>query len=502
MASNGAVPPPIPEVSTDLKFDGGVKISWAPVKRRIVNSLKTQGLLGYTDGTVHKPVPIITVSPPSTTPSPDPNTPIPTSQTHPESTRSTAIFSLTPSLEEWIFRNDRAKGIIESHVDDLPSLMPEVDIKTAKEVLDTLENEFAKKDGMRKDAIEAGNSITDSQFRDIVIAAFPTNAFDNIIQNITANASLYSTTASVIQQISFQYSRVENRPNAVVAGDCISQTHKEDRSTGFGTQHDFKVALSFIWVDGKQDKARAEIISRLLEASKLQLTSHILRISSPSSVVMLLLPPSLLCSLSVSVLIFPIILGVLAMPLASHDDGLSTIPQLKLHDNPILTRTLNLRRYDMHDAPVNDMSNRSYKGLKLLNDWEKWVLVWGTKHCFEAEAHGNVWNIQGTDINELMPSGTLLGHVTFRSDDEQKGFDAIAKLPSQPNQFLALQKVIEYLLGKYPVFHLPVPQDIQYQIYDKKWCQIFSAMFNPIYETQWPIRKTVPSKYETISRKF
>ncbi|GAW02570.1 retrovirus-related pol polyprotein [Lentinula edodes] len=133
--------------------------------------------------------------------------------------------------------------------------MPEVDIKTAKEVLDTLENEFAKKDGMRKvlternlrsltfrettpideffnqlralrkDAIEAGNSITDSQFRDIVIAAFPTNAFDNIIQNITANASLYSTTASVIQQISFQYSRVENRPNAVVAGDRISQAH-------------------------------------------------------------------------------------------------------------------------------------------------------------------------------------------------------------------------------------------------------------------------------------
>ncbi|KAJ3808053.1 hypothetical protein F5876DRAFT_67604 [Lentinula aff. lateritia] len=201
---------------------------------------------------------------------------------------------------------------------------------------------------------------------------------------------------------------------------------------------------------------------------------------------MLLLPPSLLRSLSVSVLIFPIILGVLAMPLASHDDGLSTIPQLKLRDNPILTRAFNLRRYDMHDAPLIDTSDRIFKGLKLLDYQEKWVLVWGTKHRFHPQAEGNVWNIQRTDINEPMSSGTLLGHVTFRSDDEQKVFDAIAKLPSQPNQFLALQKVIEYLLGKYPVPRLPLPQDIQYQIYDEKWCQIFSAMSNPIYETQWP----------------
>ncbi|KAF8823454.1 hypothetical protein HHX47_DHR10000197 [Lentinula edodes] len=255
MASNGAVPPPIPEVSADLKFDGGVKVSWTPVKRRIVNSLKTQGLLGYTNGTITKPSPIIiTISPPTRSPSLDAGTgtvPPPS----PEPTRATAIFSLNPSLEEWVFRNDRARGIIESHVDDLPSLMPDVDEKTAKEVLDTLEKEFARKDGMRKvlternlrsltfretipideffnqlralqkDAVEAGNAISDSQFREIAIAAFPTSAFDNIIQNITANTSLYPTAASVIQQISFQYSHVENRPDAVVSGDHISQAH-------------------------------------------------------------------------------------------------------------------------------------------------------------------------------------------------------------------------------------------------------------------------------------
>src|SRR5579875_3156897 len=222
MASNGAIPPPIPEVSADLKFDGGVKVGWAPVKRRIVNSLKTQGLLGYTDGSIPKPS---TTSPasPATIP---PSTPIP----------ATAVFSTTPSLDEWTFRDNRAKGIIESHIDDLPSLMPNVDDKIAKEVFDALENEFAKKDGMRKvlterrlrsfvfresepieeffkqlrelrkDAVEAGNSIDDNTFKGIVVAAFPTSAFDNIIQNIMANDSLYPTSASIIQQITFQYS--------------------------------------------------------------------------------------------------------------------------------------------------------------------------------------------------------------------------------------------------------------------------------------------------------
>ncbi|KAE9388166.1 hypothetical protein BT96DRAFT_1004458 [Gymnopus androsaceus JB14] len=114
--------------------------------------------------------------------------------------------------------------------------MPKVNDKTAKEVFDTLDGEFAKKDGMRKvlteqrlcsfvfreaepideffkqlreirkEAVEAGNAIEDKTFREIVIAAFPTLAFDSIIQNITTNESQYPSSASVIQQITFQYS--------------------------------------------------------------------------------------------------------------------------------------------------------------------------------------------------------------------------------------------------------------------------------------------------------
>ncbi|KAH7877025.1 uncharacterized protein C8R40DRAFT_1168952 [Lentinula edodes] len=197
---------------------------------------------------------------------------------------------------------------------------------------------------------------------------------------------------------------------------------------------------------------------------------------------MLLLPPSLLRSLSVSVLIFPIILGVLAMPLASH----ATTPQLQLHDNPIRTRPLNLRRYNMGDKLLRNVPTKRPGCVLLLDYYERWVLVWGTKHLFRAQAHNGAWNIQTTDIDEQMSSGTLLGYVKFRSDDESQVLSAIANLPSQANQFLALQKVIEYLLGKYPVPRRPLPQDLQYQIYDENWCQIFSAMLNPIYETQWP----------------
>lgn len=260
MSSSGACPPPIPEVSADLKFDGGVKVGWAPVRRRIINSLKTQGLLGYTDGSIIKPTPnpVPQASSPSTsttvTPTTGTPTPTPTPTSAPEP-KATAVFSLKPSPEEWLFQNDRAKGIVESHIYHLPSLIPDVDDKSAKEPFEILDAEFSKKDGMckvltdrrlrslifretesideffnqlrevRLTAMEAGNNINDKIFREIVITAFPTLAFDSIIQNITANESQYPTAASVIQQITFQYSQVKHRPDAVVSGDKIAQAH-------------------------------------------------------------------------------------------------------------------------------------------------------------------------------------------------------------------------------------------------------------------------------------
>lgn len=133
--------------------------------------------------------------------------------------------------------------------------MPDVDDKSAKEVFEILDMEFSKKDGMRKvltdcclcsfvfhktesidkffnqlrevrlSAVEVGNSIDNKVFQEIVIAALPTLAFDSIIQNITANESWYPMAASVIQQITFQYSRVKHRSNSVTPGDKVAQAH-------------------------------------------------------------------------------------------------------------------------------------------------------------------------------------------------------------------------------------------------------------------------------------
>ncbi|KAJ4492129.1 hypothetical protein C8J55DRAFT_503067 [Lentinula edodes] len=200
---------------------------------------------------------------------------------------------------------------------------------------------------------------------------------------------------------------------------------------------------------------------------------------------MLLLPPSLLRSLSVSVLIFPIIFGVLAMPLASHDDGLSTIPQLKLRGNPIRKRALSLKRYNMTDSLLRNVPCRDYEGLLLLDFEEKWVLVWGTKHYLHPQAEGNAWNIQRRpSVNPIQPSN-VLGTVKIQDVDEQKVFDAIANIPLQATQFLALQKIVEYLLGEIQIPHHPLPDNLLYTP-EEDWRQIFLAMSNPTLLNQYP----------------
>ncbi|KAF5369735.1 hypothetical protein D9757_011985 [Collybiopsis confluens] len=234
MASNGAIPPSIPEVPDDQKFDGGICLAWKPVERKILNALKNAGLVGYTDGSIPQP-------------------PLTTSPTRPD---ATPVYSITPSREEWQFRNDRAKGTIESYISDLPSLVTDVDKKNALETMEALINEFGKTDDMRKvhtmtrlrnhvyrdpsvpleeffqnfrdlrkSAIEAGNDVPDILSRELLLAAFPTTEFDTIMQNIMANPSTFRTPASIIQHITYQHSRSENRPDAAVSGDSLPKAN-------------------------------------------------------------------------------------------------------------------------------------------------------------------------------------------------------------------------------------------------------------------------------------
>ncbi|KAJ3991836.1 hypothetical protein F5050DRAFT_1715766, partial [Lentinula boryana] len=131
MTSNVGIPAPVPELPEDQKFDGGIQITWKPIERKIKVSLKNQGLDGYIDGSIRKPSTDTTSAP----------------QTAKE---LMPVFSDKPSKPKWAFRNNRTKGIIESYIANLPSMVPEVDEMDAKEVFDMLIRDFGQKDDMRK----------------------------------------------------------------------------------------------------------------------------------------------------------------------------------------------------------------------------------------------------------------------------------------------------------------------------------------------------------------
>jgi hypothetical protein len=153
------------------------------------------------------------------------------------------VYSTSPNLEEWNFH---VKGIIESYIDNLSSLIPDNN-KMVREVMTGLETEFGQKDmlvkvmterrlrtyvftrsepldeffknlrSIRKEAVLAGNEIDDPTFRQIMLAAFPRKEFDSIISNITSSPSNYATLSSVIQQIMFLYSQIEEWSNAAAS---------------------------------------------------------------------------------------------------------------------------------------------------------------------------------------------------------------------------------------------------------------------------------------------
>ena len=57
---------------------------------------------------------------------------------------------MNPSHNKWVFRNDCTKGVIESYISDLPSLIPKADDKTAFKLLEALHMEFDKKNDILK----------------------------------------------------------------------------------------------------------------------------------------------------------------------------------------------------------------------------------------------------------------------------------------------------------------------------------------------------------------
>jgi gag-polypeptide of LTR copia-type len=92
--------PSLTILSEEQKFNGDNLLQW---KSNITQLLASKGLFGYIDGTIAKP----------TSPTQTPQT---AGASTPETTQTTMtttpIYSTTPSLDEWTFRDQLTRGHI------------------------------------------------------------------------------------------------------------------------------------------------------------------------------------------------------------------------------------------------------------------------------------------------------------------------------------------------------------------------------------------------------
>ena len=125
--------------------------------------LGAKGLLGYTDGTIPKP-PLSQPTPqtqPTTTgegAEKSSTSPIPTLTTV-TTTAPTPVYSTNPSYDEWIFRDQLARGHIALNVKDMSSLGVKT-TGTAKEAWDSIQAQWGKSTDMRRSYAQEALSRT------------------------------------------------------------------------------------------------------------------------------------------------------------------------------------------------------------------------------------------------------------------------------------------------------------------------------------------------------
>jgi gag-polypeptide of LTR copia-type len=130
--------PSLTILSEEQKFNGDNLLQW---NTNIKQLLGSKGLLGYIDGTIKIPIPPITTTDTSTT-SPLPEPRIDTAVTTP-------IYSSTPTLDEWVFRDQLARGHITLNCVDVASLGV-LTTGTAKEAWESIQAEWGRSTDMRR----------------------------------------------------------------------------------------------------------------------------------------------------------------------------------------------------------------------------------------------------------------------------------------------------------------------------------------------------------------
>ncbi len=117
-------------LSEEQKFNGENLLKWNITMTQL---LRSKGLTGYIDGSITKPV-----LPPSSTPTSPDTTPT-----------TTPIYSTKPNHDEWVFRDQLARGHITLNCTDVAGLGIKT-TGTSKEAWDSIQGEWGKSTDMRK----------------------------------------------------------------------------------------------------------------------------------------------------------------------------------------------------------------------------------------------------------------------------------------------------------------------------------------------------------------
>src|SRR5258708_38986102 len=115
--------PSLTILSKEQKFNGDNLLSWTT---NMIQLLGSKGLSGYIDGKVTLPT-----TPPDKTPDPTP------------------IYSTTPSIDEWNFRDQLARGHITLNCTDVAGLGVKT-TETARDAWDSIQSEWGKSTDMRR----------------------------------------------------------------------------------------------------------------------------------------------------------------------------------------------------------------------------------------------------------------------------------------------------------------------------------------------------------------
>jgi hypothetical protein len=121
--------PSLTILSEEQKFNGNNLLQW---NINLTQLLGSKGLSGYIDGKIQKPSPESLSLPSETTVQPT----------------STPIYSTTPKLDEWNFRDQLARGHITLNCADVAGLGV-VTTGTAKDAWDSIQTEWGKSTDMR-----------------------------------------------------------------------------------------------------------------------------------------------------------------------------------------------------------------------------------------------------------------------------------------------------------------------------------------------------------------